>query len=437
MYPFAKPLSVSDKNKLASYLPIRAKDNDFGWDVITGAILAQVMRRKTHQYGLEAFKQDCQTRLATKLDNPNFWPVLERMYFGSEAIYKVSPLFLMFKTNTLDSVPNDVGAANDRMAALFSSMMGDFQLTAELKGNPNFIEKEMLDVLNERLSASKPKPRGESPYLPWLAEAFQEDMAFLAQHPKYLLQELTNTLKLYAFTYSVQLALNIKGFRSGAPKSKPVYFILDTEKASSERKLRRYGYKTFAESSNCLFPYLSASEALQRKGHKLPLWQVFDDAQRYEDRQTILNELNNYIDRFAADRQLSRPTQHATSVDEAFAHVLDLAMQQFNDTRTYRSDINKKYVKAVEKTICGEFIQVRGRAGTVFVLNQNQLLLLTNLAIGQRDNLRLFELTRQFERRGFYLDNQSVQMLVNFYERLGNVERMSDSGDAVYVRKTI
>ncbi|MQK80561.1 DNA phosphorothioation-dependent restriction protein DptG, partial [Escherichia coli] len=27
--------------------------------------------------------------------------------------------------------------------------------------------------------------------------------------------------------------------------------------------------------------------------------------------------------------------------------------------------------------------------------------------------------------------------LVAFYERMGNVERMSDSGDAVYVRKTV
>ncbi|MER0461339.1 DNA phosphorothioation-dependent restriction protein DptG [Aeromonas caviae] len=30
-----------------------------------------------------------------------------------------------------------------------------------------------------------------------------------------------------------------------------------------------------------------------------------------------------------------------------------------------------------------------------------------------------------------------MQQLVSFYERMGNVERMSDSGDAVYVRKTL
>lgn len=49
----------------------------------------------------------------------------------------------------------------------------------------------------------------------------------------------------------------------------------------------------------------------------------------------------------------------------------------------------------------------------------------------------MHELLRGFEQRGFYLDNQSAQTLVAFYERMGNVERMSDSGDAVYVRKTV
>ena len=71
------------------------------------------------------------------------------------------------------------------------------------------------------------------------------------------------------------------------------------------------------------------------------------------------------------------------------------------------------------------------------VLNQDQMLLLTNLTIGKEEKLRLHELRQGFEQRGFYLDNQSLQMLVSFYERMGNVERMSDSGDAVYVRKTL
>ena len=92
---------------------------------------------------------------------------------------------------------------------------------------------------------------------------------------------------------------------------------------------------------------------------------------------------------------------------------------------------------SLENHICADFIQVRGRAGKVLVLNQDRLLLLTNLTVGTNDKLRLHELLRGFEQRGFYLDNQSIQTLVAFYERMGNVERMSDSGDAVYVRKTV
>ncbi len=83
------------------------------------------------------------------------------------------------------------------------------------------------------------------------------------------------------------------------------------------------------------------------------------------------------------------------------------------------------------------FEQARGSAGKVYVLNQDYLLLLTNLAIGDREKLRLHELLNEFKRRGVCLDKQSQAALVELYERLGNVERMSDSGDAVYVKKTI
>lgn len=92
-------------------------------------------------------------------------------------------------------------------------------------------------------------------------KVFQSDLAFLAEHPQYLLQELTNTLRLYAFSWCAQLALNIDNWQDGEPQSKSLFFILDSEKASSEReKVKRYGYKLFASQSEKLFPVLSALE---------------------------------------------------------------------------------------------------------------------------------------------------------------------------------
>ena len=81
--------------------------------------------------------------------------------------------------------------------------------------------------------------------------------------------------------------------------------------------------------------------------------------------------------------------------------------------------------------------RTRGSAGKVFVIDQEYLLLLTNLAIGERGKLRLHELMIEFQKRGVFFDRESQRALVEFYERLGNVERLSDSGDAVYVKTTI
>jgi len=55
----------------------------------------------------------------------------------------------------------------------------------------------------------------------------------------------------------------------------------------------------------------------------------------------------------------------------------------------------------------------------------------------ENEKLRFHELLDEFKERGVYFDKKSQQALIRFYERVGNVERMSDSGDAVYVRKTV
>ena len=91
----------------------------------------------------------------------------------------------------------------------------------------------------------------------------------------------------------------------------------------------------------------------------------------------------------------------------------------------------------IKYKILKPFTQTRGSAGTIFILNQEYLLLLTNIAIGEREKLRLYEIIDEFKQRGVFFDKESQKALVEFYERLGNVEKMSDSGDAIYVKKTI
>jgi DNA phosphorothioation-dependent restriction protein DptG len=360
------------------------------------------------------------------------------MYFSNKDIYKVSPLFLLVEAQFNGNGKMKHGAASWRMATLFASLMGEYYYSGEFEEKLNFVERNILEVLSEKLEKLAPSTfNHEQPYLPYIADAFQRDMDFLVEHPQYLLQEFDNTLRMYAFAYCSQLALNINGWKAGEPKSKPLYFILDSEKASSERTtVREYGYKLFANQCALLFPVLSALEVLQVGEQKRPLWAVYTEVLGCADQPALLTELNCYLQAFIIKRNLTvRPL--AVDITAAFEQLLVLAVEQFEDEKTERSAVNNKYVKELETEICGEFIQSRGRAGKVLVLNQDQLLLLTNLAVGTSEKLRLHELVREFELRGFYLDNQSQQVLVAFYERMGNVERMSDSGDAVYVRKIV
>lgn len=443
MYPISDALEVRKNNLQPSYIPVRNKNNNINWQIVTGLVLSYSLKHKVEElYGIEQFREDCEVHFKKIIDEPDFWAVLDRMYFSNRDIFRVSPMFLLFQSQFNNERINSGSAADKRVGALFANLMGDFSLSYPIPDKKNFIEQQFLNKLDEKINKfSDESPfTKEKPYLPFIAKCFQSDLAFLAEYPQYFLQELANTLRLYAFSWCAQLALNLDNWQKGEPQSKSLFFILDTEKASAEREgVQTYGYKLFARHSKNLFPMLSALEVLQwndKKQPKRPLWQVYQDCINYSDSSQVLNSLNNYLQDFIVDREL-QPCGRAANLDDAFKQLKSVAIGQFQNKKSDRARVNRDYVNELENQICNDFIQVRGRAGKVLVLNQDRLLLLTNLTVGKNDKLRLHELLRGFEQRGFYLDNQSVQTLVAFYERMGNVERMSDSGDAVYVLKTV
>ena len=147
--------------------------------------------------------------------------------------------------------------------------------------------------------------------------------------------------------------------------------------------------------------------------------------------------MSRYAIEFAEKRSLEFQFDHSNR-DPLYwlKTLLDLSLMQFAKGET-RAAAQGKFVKTTELELCSVFVRSRGRVGKVLVMNQDYLSLLTNLAIGNNQRLRFHELLDEFRARGVYFDKKTQQALIDFYERVGNVERMSDSGDAVYVRKTI
>ncbi len=429
---------VNPKNTLTSYFPIRTKDRSdiFDWDTVLGHVVKYTYRKTIQSESIDAFKEQCKKRFLAKLDEDIFWPVLESMYFKGEELYKISPELLLFKAHKQKGT-----SSNARLGELFLNLLQDFALTEKPQTKLNFIEQEIATAFESFVIQGKNKgtvvgESKEAPYLPFLSKHFQDDLAFLNTKPKYLLSTFKDFIRLYSFLYTAQLSISLSEWKAGEPKSKACYFIMDNEKASDERSwIKNYGYNQLHNAFDKIFPYLSISESLQDPTEKKkPLWYL---AQELENNTTNLDVLNQYVIAFKEDRKLSTSIRDAETTLDAIQNLLILAMAQFERSES-RHEINVQYAKTTEVELCGHFIQSRGRAGRVLVFNQDYIVLLTNLAIGKnQDKLRFHQLMNAFEERGVYFDKQSQQVLIEFYERIGNVDRMSDSGDAVYVRKTI
>lgn len=427
---------IPNKNSLNSYFPIRTKGNDFDWDAVIGIILRTLLRKKIDGYSYESFKNDCYLAFKEKLGEESFWDVLNEMYFDQRDILSVSPEFLLFRSQKGQFEQSDA-----RIASMFTSMLQGMRIE-KFGTRLNFIEHEILTTLSQNMRDEQVSQSIEEPYLPFLSRVFRKDLKFLSSRPKYFLSEIKQLFSFYAFSYSAQLSLSLGGWKEGdEPKSRPLYFIMDHERASSERThIKNHGYKLFQESSYRIFPMLTMLELLQpganeKDSKKIPLWAI---SRRVQDSglETLNKDLENFAKAFCTQRELNYTfSENSYTALDWLEQIIRIAQAQFQVGE--RKNINKRYVIEIEKTLASHFIQSRGRSGRVLVLNQDYTVLLTNLVIAEAEKIRFQDLLGEFRLRGVYVDKQTEQELIKFYDRIGNVERMSDSGDAIYVRKTI
>lgn len=423
-------------NKINSFLPYRKGAKEFDYDAVGCSVLSSLMARELkHSYTLEKYKSQCLEHLQNRLSDASVLSDLEQMYFADETITKTAPEFMLLHSQRKGN------ASTKHLIALFESFFRGRPTEVKFESGTNFIEQIFLDILNTNLQeASCETP--EACYLPFVAESFHRDMLFLSKHADYFLDQLASCIELYTFIYCSQLGLNIRNWTSGeTPQSKPLYFILDTEKASSERSnLVSFGYQSVARPMAEVFPTLSMLEHFNNDASRPrePLWafaKAVQDAS-LDEQQDAFVSLKSFAEKFREERKLTPTPQPPSNAIDAMQQVVTYGVKQFAEG-TGRHRVQMQYMEVFDKEVAKNFINNRKRAGKVLVINQDFLLLLTNLSIADRKSVRFQELLVEFQSRGFYFDKTSQQALINFYERVGNVDRMSDSGDAVYVRNTI
>ncbi len=183
-----------------------------------------------------------------------------------------------------------------------------------------------------------------------------------------------------------------------------------------------------------MFPYLSLLEYLSSLLEKDDL--KLYDFQHIEDSTENIEALDCFNAAFRSARNLDITNKPSESVTQAMLRILSSAFAQFQDGSTRKRALDG-FVTVFENQVAKGFFQTRGRFGKVAVLDQDMILMLTNLIIGNKQKIRFQDLMEGFQERGVFFDIQSEESLLDLYERVGNIERKSDSGDAVYVKTTI
>ena len=398
----------------------------FDADAIAGQLVAfQLNKQLQNSFSEEEFIQDILKHFQHKMNEPEHVSIIKEIYFCKDKIPPLTPLMYMAKPlKKLDT-------KTKKSLEIFKQLIQHHSIDLQnFESNLNFIEQDIFSLFKRNIIDHTYTDHTNS-YIDFLDDIFTNDFLYLLSNQHYFQAQIDRFLKLYFFIYSAQLALNIHTNPLEKPSSQKLYFILNHEKASSERKnLMNYGYKTLISKVRYMFPYLSLLETLSDllNDKTLKLYHF----QELENTPENIQIIDNFTQLYKEAKGMPTTTLlQSTSIEEAIQTLLNTTVEQF---KTDKKAVIDRFVLAFEKQISNPFFQSRGRSGKVLVLDQDTILLLTNLAIGDKKQLRFQELMDEFRKRSVYFDPKSEDALLELFERVGNVDRKSDSGDAVYVK---
>ncbi len=97
-------------------------------------------------------------------------------------------------------------------------------------------------------------------------------------------------------------------------------------------------------------------------------------------------------------------------------------MLQIHDTLSHWTRLRNK-----------DIFRQHGRLGRVFSLSNQTVLMLTAAIVGNHKML-LKDVFNELQQRGVYFDRLSRERVIRLFERVNVLEKLSDSGDAQYVK---
>ena len=273
--------------------------------------------------------------------------------------------------------------------------------------------------------------------LNYVNKLFNDDIDFAIKNEKFFLDNIDNIFAFYYFFYISQLILKTSKRLNYDESIEELFYLLDWENVSKNRKTVNRGYKFLKELSNATLPRINLISQLNLLlGTDYFLENellVFFNNLDYESQKNFLYYLKKWITDYRNIKDFDEiysfddlPDEYEQLVDILHDSLIDeekgLSYKSINLFTLNLEDLAKKY-----------FLKRRGAYGYVLNINRDMLLMLTTFCVKDR-KIKVNQLFKEYEKRGIFFDKYSKEEVVDFLTKLNLIDKKSDSGDAQYVK---
>ena len=276
--------------------------------------------------------------------------------------------------------------------------------------------------------------------LNYVNDLFEADISFAIKNEKFFLDNMDNIFAFYYFFYISQLILKISKRLNYDDDTESLFYLLDWENVSKNRKTLNKGYRFLKDECNATPPRLNLISQLNillgtEFYLETELLEFFNDLD-YESQQEFLPVLKEWILNYRHIRKFE-DTYSPEDLPDDYEQLADLLLSSLNDKKKGVSGkaINL-FMLNMEEVAKHYFLKRRGSYGHVLNINRDMLLMITALCVKDK-KIKLNQLFKEYEKRGIFFDKYSKEEVVNFLTKLNLIDKKSDSGDAQYVKPVL
>ena len=269
--------------------------------------------------------------------------------------------------------------------------------------------------------------------LSYINQVFTDDINFAIKNNQFFLDNMDNIFAYYYFFYISQLILKISKRLNCDDDVEELFYLLDWENASKNRKTLNNGYRFLKnETDNALSKVNLIFQLNTLLGTEFYLEKELQDYfnnLNQDNQQDCLRYLKKWICDYRSIRSLDE-----IQLSNDYDKLVDSLLETLNES-LQRKQVSL-FTLNLEEIAKPYFLKRRGSYGYVLNINRDMLLMLTALCV--KDNkIKLNQLFKEYEKRGIFLDKYSKVEVVNFLTKLNLIDKKSDSGDAQYVKPVL